>query len=322
VCKELGLMKYIDFQAIKHSQFSFLSYDEDAYLNDNPFVFDVSNQCVSPSGVISASFNNDNTCIPFGSNIKKNTTYTYDRDTPIRFNNLDEIEIHNNVKHITNWDGYEYIKCWIPIKKLKDGRKRFLLSYTTNFVWLNPNLGYEKYLLILNNVNDVAFEKPLPQERIQSTLNSIMKQLKENTLIPKNYRYKRKIIFNPSIKFTKGEKQDIVIREIATYKTNKSLEKIKSIIQNWKTGYGKLTARNISKLSKSGKIPIQVSYKTICKYYKYFAQEISEVNEKNFGIMSRLPKQLSEDFTFGDLYLYNINFKDLKRNYEEIFNAA
>lgn len=298
VCNELGISHLKDDRAIKHSQFSVLSYDTDVYYNENAKSY----MAVSPSSVISIS---DNNCIPIVSNIKERKTYTYEGDTKVRFDNLDEINIPLGERYVTNWDGYEHVKCWLPIYKLKDGRKRFLLSYTTNFVWLNPNLDYEKYFLILGNVNQTVFEVPLPPDRIKDTLNTVVKQLREGKLKPINYWNKRKIVFNPMMKFDKGEKLNIVIQELAIRKTNQSIDKLRIIIENWDDNLGKLTARNIFKASQTNKIPYKFSYKTICKYYKHLKDEIVKKNTKTEApIEFSTETQKSFEFTLGGLYRF------------------
>lgn len=298
VCNELGITHLKDDRAIKHSQFSVLSYDDDAYYNINANSY----KAVSPSNVISIS---DDKCIPILSNIKKKRTYTHDGDTKIRFDNLDEISIPLEDRYITNWDGYDYVKCWIPIRKLTDGRKRFLLSYTTNFVWLNPYLEYDVYLSILNNVNLIAFVTPLPLERLKNTLNTVIKQLRENKLTPIDYWNKRKIVFNPKAKFDENEKMDIVIQELAIHRTNQSIDKLRHIIQNWDTTLGKITARNIYNACKRNAISEKLSYKTICKYYKHFKAEIAEKNKEFTHSVEVLSEtQTPFDFTLGGLYRF------------------
>lgn len=298
VCNELGISHLKDDRAIKHSQFSVLSYDTDVYYNENAKSY----MAVSPSSVISIS---DKNCIPIVSNIKERTTYTYEGDTKIRFDNLDEINIPLGERYVTNWNGYEQVKCWLPIYKLKDGRKRFLLSYTTNFVWLNPTLDYEKYIMILDNVNQTAFQAALPLKRIYSTLNTVLKQQKDGNLKPINYWNKRKIVFNTKMKFEKDEKRDIVLKELANQKTNQSIDKLRIVIQNWDNRLGKLTARNIFKASQENFIQYKFSYKTICKYYKYFKEDINQKNMESIASMGSIPETIKPfESILGGLYQF------------------
>lgn len=310
VCKELGISNLKDDRAIKHSQFSVLSHDTEAYYNKNAQAY----TAVSPSLVILT----DISCIPIVSNNGRKT-YTPDGDTSVRYNSLNEIDIPLGEKYITDWNGFEFFKCWIPIHKLKDGRKRCLLSYATNFVYLNPNLDFEQYLGFLNKVNEVAFEIPLPQDRIKSTLKTVIKQIREGKLKPIKFWSKRKIVFNPNMKFERGEKLSIVIQELAIHKTNQSIERIKYIIENWDTTLGKITARSIFKASQSNKVKYRLSYKTICKYYKHFKNEIAEKNKEiSDSQYGTLASSTPFEYVLGGLYKFGVNVEGFKSWYPQV----
>ena len=266
ICDDLGVTDVKDKRAVKHSQFNVLSFDTNAFYNDNPIIY---------SGVSASSITGDDSCPPMVSNIRERKTYTHDwgAKQTIRYDNLNEVDIASGERYVVNWEGISYIKCFIPIRKLSDKRKRFLLSYTTNLMYLNPWLNYEKALLVLKNVNGIAFTEPLPIERLQSTLASVMKQLKEGKLNPIYYHKKRKIIFQQTEKFFKDEKRDIALTEIAIMKTNRSLSKLETIITNWNFHlHGKITTRSI-------KQNFPISKKTVDKYYKHFKQQIEDKNQ-------------------------------------------
>ena len=93
---------------------------------------------------------------------------------------------------------------------------------------------------------------------------------------------KRKIVFNKMDSFIKGEKQEIVLQELAKKRTNDSELKMQSIIDKWKFEFGVITARNILRVTKSSPLNLKISYKTICKYYKYFKIEIEIKNDELF----------------------------------------
>ena len=50
ICKELGIVEYIDTNAIKSTQFNVLSYDENIFINENPYVF--SSTLNSPHSIV------------------------------------------------------------------------------------------------------------------------------------------------------------------------------------------------------------------------------------------------------------------------------
>lgn len=286
ICNELGISVSVDDKAIKASQFNVLSFDPEAWYTDDSYTYSASTvppSTVPPSSVIGDSNNIDINCTPFAGNNRTTNTYTDEGGTPIRFNNIDEIEIPEGSRYIVKWEGIKIIMCWIPAYKIHDGRKRFLLSYTNNFVFLNPKLGFGKVLEILKNVNQVAFTVPLPHDIIQSILKSIMVYKQKNTLQPiYSIRY---IIFRQKEKFMKGEKIDIALTEISIHKTENSIAKIKDIIDSWDYSNGIISIRNIAKFNK-------ISKKTVAKYYKIFKVQIEE---KNNLITNKKPEQMKEE---------------------------
>lgn len=277
VCEDLGILEFVDINAIKHSQFSLLSFDEDAYFNHTPFIYSAE-LYACPAIDLTATPLKHISCIPFEGILKNQTAYTSDGDTNLRFDNLDEISIPEGEKYVVNWEGYDYVKCWIPIKKLKDGRKRFMLSYVTNLVWLNGAAEYERLFSVMHNVNQIACEVPLSPKILYKILNGILKRLHSGNLYPILFNKKRKIVFDKYNFYSKGEKLDMVLQELAIKKTDDSIVKMKEILSQWKHEFGKITARNIFNLCKSKRINVKISSKTINKYYKHFKSEILEIN--------------------------------------------
>ncbi len=170
VMTELGLIKYYDKQAVKKTQFNVLSYDPKLFINYNSFVFtatetftEIENE--SPSYII-----------------KERKIYMVEGDSflsnsnqPIRYNNLNEIEIIGN--YAFNWSGWEYVDAWLPYnKKIEMGKRNStLLSYTNNLVWLNPQLTEQSMFNILCAVNAKKCEEPVDKAQVKSIVKSIFR---------------------------------------------------------------------------------------------------------------------------------------------------
>jgi hypothetical protein len=243
IVEDLGLKDYVDRRAIKPSQFNVLSYDEDLFLNMNSSVF--------PS--IPA---------PQSSQLIKEEIYTKDSGAnySIRYDNLNEIEINGN--YVVNWEGYDYIRCFIPFTKVRKGnRNASLLSYCNNLIYLNPTIRIERATKIMNAVNERMCHEPMSEYEINQIIHSIYRYKEEGSLKPILYHKKRKIVFSPYSELSREDKLDICIKEIAQHRRDLSEQKLRDIFENWDfEKYGKITQRKVF-----NNFPI--SKKTTAKYW-------------------------------------------------------
>lgn len=256
ICKELGIFEFIDVQAIKPTQFNVLSYDENIFINETPYVF--TSTLNSPHSIVIG---------------KKKRTYTIEGGEiyhAIRFNNLDEVDVTGD--YTVNWDGIQWVNCFIPIKKIDTRRNSFLLSYTNNLVWLNPKIAKKRTLRILSNINKIAFRMPVPESQLNRVVNTIFKYKLDGTLKPIYNRKSRKIVFRQSVKMNKDEKLAVCRHEIGKRAASKSRKKISDIIESWDfKKLGKITQPKIYKSN-------PISSKTVEKYWSEFKERIKELN--------------------------------------------
>ena len=270
VCRDLNLLAFIDFNAIKPTQFNVISYDENIFINDNCYIYTAT--------TLSSPFIKYNT--PHSSVLlKKRIAYTQERGAsgnekifyPVRFNNLDEIKIDGD--YIVNWDGVEFVNCFVPMKKKSSNRNAFLLSYTNNLVWLNGPITKERTIKLISAVNEVVCYPQVDINQIKRVVDSIFKEKIAGTLKPIVNRKKRKIIFNKQCKISKEDKMNVVITELAKKKRNESLLKLHAIIEQWN-------------FENSGQISQQkiysnhpISKKTVEKYWANFKEFIQALND-------------------------------------------
>jgi len=256
VIEQLGLTDFVDKNAIKASQFNVLSYDEDIFINPNPYIF----KSIEPS----IDTLNKNTPLPSVIRKKKKHIHTeggYNSE-PLRFDDIDRIEVIGD--YIVNWEGFENIKCTTPFrKKFKAGtRNNFLLSNCNNFVYLNPKANMKATETILDIANKRACEPPVEPSQIKRIVKSIFKYKNDGTLKPHISPRKRKIVFDKGCNYTPLEKLRICGMEWNKQQGVTTIFKLYNILEEWdfKT-YGKISQPKIYKNN-------PISKKTVEKYYK------------------------------------------------------
>lgn len=265
IIEDLQITKFVDKNAIKASQYNVLSHDPNIFINEKAKVY-IANDLLQSLTVPQSSVIYN----------KRERAYTPDGGTlaefiPLRFNDLNKIEIQKD--YIVNWDGYEWIRCFIPMKKHTKGRNNLLLSYCNNLVWLNSHISFEKCLSIMCSVNTGAFESPCNNDQVIRVVKSIFKYKEAGTLQPIYNDKRRKIVFKAGVKLTKEEKLDVCRKELALKRSNDSKNKIYSIIESWDfTAYGQISIRNISKNH-------PISKKTVAKYWSEFKDFTTELNK-------------------------------------------
>jgi hypothetical protein len=258
IVSDLGISEYVDGQAIKASQYNVLSYDENIFVNESSFTYSP----VSPPSVVILN--------------KRKEAYTIDgveKSTRLRFSNIDEVKVDGD--YVVNWDGYEIIKCFIPMKKVTANRNNMLLSYCNNLVWLNPHLESEKVLKVMSSVNDVACAIPVDEEQLHRIVDSVMKYYADGTLQPHITKKKRKIVFAQDSKLSRLEKLEVCRAELRKRWSDISTAKLYLIIEAW----------DFDKMGKISQPKIynnhSISKKTVEKYWKHFKEYVAELNKLN-----------------------------------------
>jgi hypothetical protein len=257
IVNDLGINDYVDVQAIKSTQFNVLSYDKDLFVNENSFLY----EAITPPPYVKTN---------------KKEAYTIDGGAKefksLRFDNLDEILFDG--PYTVNWDGYHYIRCFLPFNKVDKYRNNFLLSYCTNLVFLNPSITIPTTLQILGSVNHKFCNVPVDFDQLMRVVNSVHKYHKEGKLKPITHFKTRKIIFDKTIGYSKEEKLEICRAELSLKWAVEMKKKICDIIENWDFSLGKISQKRICKNH-------PISKKTVEKYWKFFKIQIEELNRIN-----------------------------------------
>jgi hypothetical protein len=255
---QLGINEWIDPQASKASQFSVLSSDPDIFINTNSTVFEAT-EVAPPSIVIRER--------------EKKRAYTLDRGAiGLKFNDLDKYLIEGD--YLVNWEGFDTMSCFIPMKRIKTKRNNFLLAYCNNFVLLNPNVYRDVLFKILSNVNQYACLEPANDAQLNRIINSVLNYKKAGRLTPIKSNKPRKIIFNKNSNLSRLKKLEICRSEIAMKKVDDTRKKFKLILDQWSfDDYSLITQRRVY-------LNHSISKKTVEKYWPEFNELIKELNYK------------------------------------------
>lgn len=272
ISQGLGISEYVDISARKATQYNVLSYDPEIFVNPDSHVFSATNE-VAPQSVVIRGTRKQAYTIEGGARYSSSA---------IRYDNLDEITITDD--YIVNWEGYDYIKCFIPMKKITINRNNFLLSYCNNLVYLNPNINLEKAIQVLDNVNQFACAVPVDEDQIRRIVTSIFKYKQEGSLAPIFFNKQRKIVFNKKCKLTREEKLDICRTEIAQKKSSDSKQKLYDLLEQWDFNeHGKITQRKVY-------LNFPISKKTVEKYWPEFKEYVALLNQAE---MKREPLEVN-----------------------------
>lgn len=271
IVNELGLNSFIDVNAVKHSQFNVLSFDPLIYINSESYIFN--------SVIIDTQKSTTSIVSKEKKDIYHRSSAFFNNDKKIKYNNNTDYNSHlNSNEYISDWEnGYEQIKAWIPFTtKIKDGsRYSFLLSYGTNFLYINNHLDFYGIYNNLKQVNLIACKNPIDDSQLNKIAKTLMKQSDEKSLKPILFNKKRKIIFAENSTLNKEEKLKIVREEMAHYNVQKSKNRIYQIIENWDFAkLGKITQPAILKNNKIARATIQ-------KYWSEFKSFVADEN-KNY----------------------------------------
>ncbi|MFN0290032.1 BT4734/BF3469 family protein [Pedobacter helvus] len=260
IVDDLGISGIVDEDAKGIVRQSVISYDPNLYINESSFIYNSVNEIIKHT---QPSINNQKKEEHIGD-------VGYEIEKPVRFSNIYDFEFDGD--YIYNWDeGFAFVNCYLPTRQLHDKRKRTLLAYLNNLIWLNPNIQYYHALNILTNANKTICLKPLPIKILEGMLKSILKQKNENRLKP--HITIRRILFAPHNTLQVVDKLNICGRLIKAKWEQIGCLKLNGIIEDWDFNlYGKISIATISQNHPMDK-------KTVAKYYHYFKDLIAGMNQ-------------------------------------------
>jgi hypothetical protein len=283
IAKELGIDNVIDNSCNDVVRQAIISYDPNAYYNENSYVFNANDYLII----------DDNGKKSVNSRIqkKKNTisvVHTPNYTSKIYTDNSHQIweqhKTNDNDTHIyfpartTN-----YIKVFLTNNKISDGRKTKLKAIITNLLFCNgSNVDEDRMIKYLIATSELQFTTPLPSEIIRSLYKEKVKEYNDGKLEPIVYNKQRMVIFNPYLKIDLETKKSIVMSLIRKEKGNNTIEIIKTFLETYITDFNdqKLTNKIIADKTGYSIDSIKRKMKTIMED-DYYA-ELLMINKSKF----------------------------------------
>lgn len=182
-------------------------------------------------------------------------------------------------------EGHDHLKINVGFR-LKDGyRTKRLLGIAAALVALNSEAGELHLINALKKINRYRCDPPLPDEKVEGIMQSMIKRRKENKLDVSKFIKTRYIWFNPAANLCEEEKKEIAKVYGPAAKRAKKIRKINEAIQYFYNQERKITQENVAKLI--GCQPGTLREKRRCEdlefngksYWSFFKKEVKELNE-------------------------------------------
>jgi hypothetical protein len=230
IVNDLGISDIVDISAVKRSQFSIVSYDEDLYLNNNSIVYEYVN---TPLKVT-----NFNTIIK-----EEKKSISHLRGGIIKYTNLyDIVDIDSGYSVFK--DGIYETKSYLTGKVKRGNRQNFFSSYCNNLICINEGITKAEVYNVLSNINNHHCVEPLPKADLIKIINYKFKNI--DKLIPIKFKKPRKIVFAKVSEYSTKEKRQIVAKVVGSFRTENKLKELEEIILNWDNEkYGKVSQSKI-----------------------------------------------------------------------------
>ncbi|MEG0926785.1 BT4734/BF3469 family protein [Chryseobacterium sp.] len=258
-----------DKRAISIDRLTVLSYDTNAYYNDNVDVFPVAEMIPvelvqDGSAEKSTHYNTINT-----------NSIGYDcNGYKLRFNNLDELLQSYDI--VYDEHGFydlgrdtklNYAQIFVPFKKVSEGnRENILKSITYQLVALNKEVDRNILLKYLYSVNSGKMNPPLKNNEVMETFEKVYRQL--NGIKP-IINAERRFIYDKAKKLSPTDKRKLNLKKINQDRKDKTISEILNIMQEWDYSLnGKITIKKLCEATGKNR-------KTIQTYYKGLKTEIS-----------------------------------------------
>lgn len=298
-----------DNRAVSIDRLTVLSYDPDAYYNDDVEIFPVAEMIAE----LSVELVQDNIKIVTEKSTQYNTIIKtkligYDYiGYKLRFDNLDESLQHYDIVFDENGlfdfgkdDKLKYSLIFVPFRKiLKGQRESIFKSIAYQLIALNKTADKKLILKYLRAINYGKMIPPLENSEIEATVNKIYKNLNE---IEPLLNAERRFIYDKSKNLTPTEKRRLNIKQVHKDRTSKTQSELLEVMKNWDfESNGKMTIKNLHKVSGKNR-------KTIQTYYRGLKNEITVTRHENFENFKKLVNRNSLLENLDDLMRYDLSY--------------
>jgi hypothetical protein len=292
-----------DPQAVSIDRLTVLSYDPNAYYNDNVEVFPVAE--MMPVEIVQDSTAVDTEKSTHYNTIKYNSIGYDCNGYKLRFTNLDELLQTYDI--VYDEHGFydlgrdtklNYAQVFVPVKKVSEGnRENILKSITYQLVALNKDVDKKILLRYLYSVNSGKMNPPLENNEVMETFEKVYRQL--NGIEP-IINAKRRFIYDKSKKLSPTDKRKLNLKKINQDRKDKTISEILNIMQGWDYSLnGKITINKLCEATGKNK-------KTIQTYYKGLKAEISVKKHNNLEVFKKIIERNSLLRDLDDLFRYDL----------------
>jgi len=251
-----------DKRAVSIDRLTVLSYDPNAYFNDNVEIFPIIE-------MIPVEFAQDSSAeksTQYNTIIKTNSIgYNY-IGYKLRFNNLDELlqpyDIvfdENGLYDFGKDNKLKYSLIYVPFRKIIKGeRENILKSIAYQLIALNKTAEKDLILKYLYAINYSKMSPPLENSEVEATVAKIYLNLNDVEPIP---NAERRFIYDKSKNFTPTEKRRLNIKKVHQDRANKTQSELLEIMKNWDYDfYGKMTIKKLAKVAIKNPKTVQFYY--------------------------------------------------------------
>ncbi|MCT4235844.1 MULTISPECIES: BT4734/BF3469 family protein [Elizabethkingia] len=270
-----------DDRAVSIDRLTVLTYDPNAYYNDNTEVIPIDE--LLPDGTEAIV---DSTKSTHFNTITKDNLLGYEcNGSKLRFNNLNEllqplnIQFDENGFHDLGKDNkLEYAQVFIPFKAINTGKRESILkSIAYQLVALNKNAPKALILKYLQTVNTKAMRPQLSSSEVNTTLNKVYKKRKD---IKPMLNTSRRFIYDSSMNLTTTEKRQLNAIQMGKDKVDKTKRELLEVMKNWNIEKcGKMTINNLKKVTGKNK-------KTVQKYYTHLKRLSKDMPHASLAVSS------------------------------------
>lgn len=278
-----------DPQAVSIDRLTILSYDPNAYYNDNVEVFPIAEMIPVEIALDSTAVGTEKST---HYNTIKNNSIGYDcNGYNLRFNNLDELLQTYDIEYdehgfydLGRNTKLNYAQAFVPFKKVSEGnRENILKSITYQLIALNKDVDKKILLKYLYSVNSGKMNPPLQDNEVMETFEKVYRQLDD---IEPIINAERRFIYDKEKKLSPTDKRKLNLKKINQDRKDKTISEILHIMQGWDYSLnGKITINKLCEATGKNKKTIQTYYKglkTEISVKKYNSLEVfKKVIEKN-----------------------------------------
>ncbi|AKK72096.1 hypothetical protein OK18_05120 [Chryseobacterium gallinarum] len=272
-----------DKRAVSIDRLTVLSYDPNAYYNDNVEVFPVAEMILTQSVELVQDSSAEKST-QYNTIIKSNSIgYDY-IGYKLRFNNLDELLQHYDIVFDESGlydfgkeNKLRYSLIYVPFRKIIEGeRENILKSIAYQLIALNKTADKDLILKYLYAINYGKMSPPLENSEIETTVAKIYQNLNDVEPIP---NAERRFIYDKFKNFTPTEKRRLNIKKVHQDRRTKTKSELLEIMKNWDYDlHGKMTIKKLAEVAIKNP-------KTVQTYYaKLKAEILQDIDEEKVQV--------------------------------------